>query len=134
MNAGATSYQTFKLLYKVVDDAKMSRHLLQFSILLSQNAQMQEAISYLHQIYKNGEGDIFVGVLDSISQNHLTANGLVNVDQMLFQKYLSSIRAETKRIERSYILLVVMYTLLMTLFLLLPLLASMVESAQNVFS
>ncbi|MDK2867664.1 MAG: hypothetical protein PWP38_1979 [Clostridiales bacterium] len=134
INAGATNYQIFKLLYKVVDDAKMSRHLLRFSILLSQNAQMQEAIAYLRNVYKNDEGSIFVGILDNISQNHLTANGLINVDQMLFQKYLSGIRAETKRIERNYVLLVVMYTLLMTIFLLLPLISSMAESAQNIFS
>jgi hypothetical protein len=101
--------------------------------MLSQEHQIEEAMAYLNKSFRSDEGRIFNSVMQNIEHNSMTSNGLINVDQMLFQKYLSSIRAETKKIERQYIFLIVIFTFQVMLFLMLPLLSQMVESAQNIF-
>jgi hypothetical protein len=133
LDSGALLHQTYKTVYHVVDEPSIKNRLLKFSVMLSQEHQIEEAMAYLNKSFRSDEGRIFNSVMQNIEHNSMTSNGLINVDQMLFQKYLSSIRAETKKIERQYIFLIVIFTFQVMLFLMLPLLSQMVESAQNIF-
>jgi len=133
LDSGALLHQTFKTVYHVVDDPSIKKRLMKFSVMLSQEHQISDAMAYLNNSFKSDEGRIFNGVMQNIEHNSMTSKGLVNVDQMLFQKYLSSIRAETKKIERQYILLIVVFTFQVMILLMLPLLSQMVESAQDIF-
>ena len=133
LDSGALLHQTFKTVYHVVDEPSIKKRLLKFSVMLSQEHQIEDAMVYLNDSFKSDEGRIFNSVMQNIEHNSMTSKGLVNVDQMLFQKYLSSIRAETKKMESQYILLIILFTFQVMLFLMLPLLSQMVESAQNIF-
>ena len=133
IQSGATHIDVFKSIYKVTDDSKMSKVFFRFAVLLTNPSQKNNAFEYLDKMYSNDEGKIFVDIMRNIDTNHMSHHSLNNIDTMMFQKYLSALRAETKKIERHYILLIAMYTMLTTIFLMIPLISNMIESARQVF-
>lgn len=120
-------------LYKVIDQKAMKRIFVNFSSILAKNNQEYEAFMYLRDNIKGSETNLYVDIIERYYQKHIDRASLAHIDQMLFQKYLSSIRAESKRIERRYVLMVIVFTLEITLLLILPLLSQMVNSLHQIF-
>ncbi len=125
---------TIRSIYKVADHPEVKRRLVKFSSLLAKKNQEKEAFEYLNKAFKEGQVNYYVEIMERFYHHYVTRESLRHIDQLLFQKYLSTIRLESKKIERRYIYMVVIYTAQITLFLLLPLLQQMIVSVQGIFA
>jgi len=133
MDSGANPEQIFKVIYKIADDQSLKNKLYFFSAMITQNHQLSRGIEYLRKSVATKETMAFIDIFERLADNTIAKKSLSQIDQILFQKYLSGIKDETKKIEKSYLYIVIMFTVIISLFLLLPLLSQMVESADMIF-
>jgi hypothetical protein len=133
ITAGSRPEDIYKSLYKIVHAKALKAELLQFSVILTQRHDIKQSLEGLKKRFDFDEGQIFVGILESMSGTGLSADAFMRLDHMLFQKYLSGIRAGTDKVRQLYLAAVVTFTAVTTCMLLFPILHQMFYSAKKIF-
>lgn len=133
ITAGSRPEDIYKSLYKIVNAKALKAELLQFSVILTQRHDIKESLDGLKKQFDFDEGQIFVGILESMSGTGLSADAFMRLDHMLFQKYLSNIRAGTDKVKQLYLVAVITFTAVTTCMLLFPILHQMFYSAKKIF-
>ncbi len=133
ITAGTRPEDIYKSLYKIVNAKALKAELLQFSVILTQRHDIKQSLDGLKKRFDFDEGQIFVGILESMSGTGLSADAFMRLDHMLFQKYLSNIRAGTDKVRQLYLAAVITFTAVTTCMLLFPILHQMFYSAKKIF-
>lgn len=133
VTAGSRPEDIYKSLYKIVHAKALKTELLKFSVILTQRHDIKQGIEGLKKQLDFDEGQIFVGILESMSGSGLSADAFMRLDHMLFQKYLSGIRAGTDKVRQLYLAAVITFTAVTTCMLLFPILHQMFYSAKKIF-
>lgn len=132
-SSGAYSEEIYKSLYKIVKEKTLKADLMAFSVVLMQRHDLKFSLEVLKQKFDFPEGKMFVDMLESMSGTGLSENAFRRLDQMLFQKYLSEIRAQTDKVKQIYFISVVLFTAVTVGMLLIPLIDQMMFSAKKIF-
>lgn len=133
LDVGTRKEEIYKTLYQVVEHRALKRTLLQMSVIISQHHEVARGIEYLKKQWKHSEGKIFIGLLESMESTVLNAQTFTRLDHMLFQKYLSQMRYETDKIKRAYGIVVALFTLIISVMLMMPIISQMMISAKQIF-
>ncbi|MGX8796529.1 hypothetical protein ACR6HW_10710 [Fusibacter sp. JL298sf-3] len=133
ISVGTRAEEIYKSLYRVVENKRLKSQLRQMSVIIAQSHDIERGIDYLKQTLTTQEGKTFVNVIDNMKGFGLAESSFMRLDHMLFQKYLSNIRNETEKIKKRYFRIVVLFTIVTTLMLLLPIINQMIVSAKNIF-
>lgn len=133
LDVGTRKEEIYKTLYQVVEHRTLKKTLLQMSVIISQHHEVSRGIVYLKKQWKHSEGQIFIGLLESMETSVLNAQTFTRLDHMLFQKYLSQMRYETDKIKRAYGLVVALFTLIISVMLMMPIVHQMMISAKQIF-
>lgn len=133
VSAGSRPEDIYKSLYKIVHSKALKAELLTFSVILTQRHDIKQSLEGLKKQLDFDEGQIFVGILQSMSGTGLSSDAFMRLDHMLFQKYLSGIRAETDKVRQLYLAAVITFTAVTTCMLLFPILHQMFYSAKKIF-
>lgn len=131
--SGSRPEELLKSLYRVVSAKKLRKALLQMSVIISQSNDVQKALKYLRHQFNHDEGLILIGILESIAISGLSKEAFLRLDHMLFQKYLSQMRRDTRLIKRMYFYSVVCFVAAASGVLFLPLIDQMLKSANIIF-
>lgn len=134
LETGARPEEIFKSLYRVVDYPAFRASLLQFSVIISQSHDVHQGLNYLKNILKDQEGKLFISITENLAFSGGEHETFSRLNHLLFQKYLSNIRESTKKIKRMYLYSVILFTLLVSVMLLMPLIDQMLRSAQMIFN
>jgi hypothetical protein len=132
--SGSRPEELLKTLYRVVNAKKLRKSLLQMSVIIAQSNDVQKALKYLRYQFNHEEGQILIGILESIAISGLSKDAFLRLDQMLFQKYLSQMRRDTSHIKRLYFYSVVCFVAAASGVLFLPLIDQMLKSANIIFN
>lgn len=133
LETGLNADVILKSLYRVVDYTKLKNQLIQFSATLSQSHDTALAIRYLKSSLTHQESELFISILENMIANGGKQETFSRLNNLLFQKYLSGIRENTKKIKRFYLYTVIMFTMMITIMLLLPIIDQMLISAKIIF-
>ena len=134
LETGARPEEIFKALYRVVDYPPFRATLLQFSVIISQSHDVHQGLNYLKSRLKDQEGKLFISITENLAFSGGEHETFSRLNHLLFQKYLSNIRERTKKIKRLYLYSVILFTLLVSIMLLMPLIDQMLKSAQMIFN
>ncbi len=134
IETGARPEEILKSLFRIVEYPKFKEKLFHFSAIISQSHDVQQGLDYLKSQITDAEGKIFI----SITENIVSAGGkqetFSRLNYLMFQKYLSNIREDTKRIKRKYLYAVILFTTMVTMMLLIPLINEMMVSTKMIFN
>ncbi|GAU77865.1 hypothetical protein [Fusibacter sp. 3D3] len=134
LETGARSEEIFKSLYRIVDYPKFKAKLLQFSVIISQSHDIQMGLSYLKSELKDQEGKLFINITENLAAAGGEQETFSRLNHLLFQKYLSNIRENTKKIKRMYLYSVIVFTVLVSVMLMMPIMDQMLKSTQMIFN
>ncbi len=131
--AGAYAEEIYKSLYKIVKEKALKADLMEFSVVLTQRHDLKQGLNVLKRSFDFDEGKVFADMLESMAGTGLSEDAFRRLDQMLFQKYLSEIRAQTEKVKQTYFVSVVLFTVVTVGMLLIPLIDQMLFSAKKIF-
>ena len=134
LETGARSEDIFKSLYRVVAYPKFREKLLQFSVIISQSHDIQRGLTYLKSELKDQEGKLFINITENLALAGGEEETFSRLNHLLFQKYLSNIRENTKKIKRMYLYSVILFTVLVSLMLMMPIIDQMLKATQTIFN
>lgn len=132
-SSGARAEDMLKQLHRITEEVSLKNHLLHMSVMLTQSSDLFSAIGYLKKHIKDEDGVLFIGILETLSATGLSHDVFIRLDHMLFQKYLSQLRDETRRIKKLYFYSVLCFVITASGALLMPLLNQMFVSADMIF-
>lgn len=132
--SGARPEEILKSLHRVLPDKKIKVIFLQMSVLISQSNDLKKGISHIKESFRNEEGILMAGILESILTNGLSSEAYFRLDQMLFQKYLTQLKEETTKTRRLYFYAVVCFVFAASGVLFLPLIDQMMKSTNLIFN
>ena len=101
-SSGARAEDMLKQLHRITEEKTLKKHLLHMSVMITQSSDLYGAIGYLKKQLKDEDDILFIGILETLSITGLSHDVFVRLDHMLFQKYLSQLRDETRRIKKLY--------------------------------
>lgn len=134
LETGARSEDIFKSLYRVVAYPKFREKLFQFSVIISQSHDVQMGLTYLKSELKDQEGKLFINITENLALAGGEQETFSRLNHLLFQKYLSNIRENTKKIKRLYLYSVILFTVLVSVMLMMPIIDQMLKSTQMIFN
>ncbi len=132
--SGTRAEDILKNMYQIVLDKALRKSLLQMAAIITQSNDVHKAISTFKKSIKHEDGDILVGILESITMTGLSKESFMRLDQMLFQKYLTQVRRDTRHIRKLYFFAVVCFVVAASGLLFFPLIDQMLKSANIIFS
>ena len=132
--SGTRAEDILKNMYQMVSDKALRKSLLQMAAIITQSNDVHKAISTFKKSIKHEDGDILVGILESITMTGLSKESFMRLDQMLFQKYLTQVRRDTRHIRKLYFFAVVCFVVAASGLLFFPLIDQMLKSANIIFS
>lgn len=132
-SSGARAEDMLKQLHRIVEEVALKKHLLHLSVMITQSSDVYGAIDYLKKQLKDEDGILFIGILETLSMTGLSHDVFVRLDHMLFQKYLSQLRDETRSIKKLYFLAVLCFVVAASGALLIPLMNQMFVSSNMIF-
>lgn len=132
-SSGARAEDMLKQLHRITDEMALKKYLLHMSVMITQSSDVFGAISYLKKQLKDEDGILFIGILETLSMTGLSHDVFIRLDHMLFQKYLSQLRDETRRIKKRYFFAVLCFVIAASGALLMPLMNQMFISANMIF-
>ena len=133
-NSGTRAEDILKNMYQMVSDKVLRKALLQMAAIITQSNDVHKAISSFKKSIKHEDGDVLVGILESITMTGLSKESFMRLDQMLFQKYLTQMRRDTRQIRKMYFFAVVCFVVAASGLLFFPLMDQMLKSAHIIFS
>lgn len=131
--SGSRPEDMLKSLHHVTTSRSLKRALLHMSAMISHNNDVSKAIHFLRNEFNHDDGAILVGILESVAISGLSKDAFVRLDHMLFQKYLSQLRQDTKNIGKLYFYAVVCFVIAASGVIFLPLIDQMFKSANIIF-
>jgi len=131
--SGSRPEDILKNLYHVVSDKKMKKSLLQMSVIITQNNDIKQGLTYLKKQFSHDEGMILISILEGALISGMSRDSFLRLDHMLFQKYLSQMRHDTKKIKKKYFFAVVCFVISASGVIFLPLVDQMFKSADIIF-
>ncbi|MBF4695465.1 hypothetical protein [Fusibacter ferrireducens] len=134
LETGARAEDIFKSLYRVVAYPKFRKKLFQFSVIISQSHDVQMGLDYLKSELKDQEGKLFINITENLASAGGEQETFSRLNHLLFQKYLSNIRETTKKIKRMYLYSVILFTILVSIMLMMPIIDQMLKSTQMIFN
>ena len=132
--SGTRAEDILKNMYQMVSDKALRKSLLQMAAFIIQSNDVHKAIANFKKSIKHEDGEILVGILESITMTGLTKESFMRLDQMLFQKYLTQVRRDTKQIRKMYFFAVVCFVVAASGLLFFPLMDQMFKSAHIIFN
>ena len=132
-SSGARAEDMLKQLHRITDEMALKKYLLHMSVMITQSSDVFGAIGYLKKQLKDEDGILFIGILETLSMTGLSHDVFIRLDHMLFQKYLSQLRDETRRIKKRYFFAVLCFVIAASGALLMPLMNQMFISANMIF-
>lgn len=132
--SGTRAEDILKNMYQMVSDKALRKSLLQMAAIITQSNDVHKAIATFKKSIKHEDGDILVGILESITMTGLSKESFMRLDQMLFQKYLTQVRRDTRHIRKLYFFAVVCFVVAASGLLFFPLIDQMLKSANIIFS
>ena len=131
--SGSRPEDMLKSLHHVISSKPLKRALLHMSAMISHSNDVSKAIQFLRKEFNHDDGAILVGILESVAISGLSKDAFVRLDHMLFQKYLSQLRKDTKNIGKLYFYSVVCFVVAASGVIFLPLIDQMFKSANIIF-
>lgn len=131
--SGSRAEDILKNMYQMVSDKHLKKSLIQMSAVITQSNDTQKAIRHLKKSIKHEDGEILIGILESITLSGLSKESFMRLDQMLFQKYLTQVRRDTAQIRKMYFFAVVCFVVAVSGLLFFPLMDQMFKSANIIF-
>lgn len=132
--SGTRAEDILKNMYQMVSDKALRKSLLQMAAIITQSNDVHKAIATFKKSIKHEDGEILVGILESITMTGLSKESFMRLDQMLFQKYLTQVRRDTRQIRKMYFFAVVCFVVAASGLLFFPLIDQMLKSAHIIFS
>ena len=132
--SGTRAEDILKNMYQMVSDKSLRKSLLQMAAIITQSNDVPKAIATFKKSIKHEDGEILVGILESITMTGLSKESFMRLDQMLFQKYLTQVRRDTRQIRKMYFFAVVCFVVAASGLLFFPLIDQMLKSAHIIFS
>lgn len=132
--SGTRAEDILKNMYQMVSDKALRKSLLQMAAIITQSNDVYKAIATFKKSIKHEDGEILVGILESITMTGLSKESFMRLDQMLFQKYLTQVRRDTRQIRKMYFFAVVCFVVAASGLLFFPLIDQMLKSAHIIFS
>ena len=132
--SGTRAEDILKNMYQMVSDKALRKSLLQMAAIITQSNDVHKAIATFKKSIKHEDGDILVGILESITMTGLSKESFMRLDQMLFQKYLTQVRRDTRHIRKLYFFSVLCFVVAASGLLFFPLIDQMLKSANIIFS
>lgn len=132
--SGSRAEDMLKSMHLVVYDKELKKTLLKMSAMISQSNDVHKSLSFLKSKFSNDDGEVLIGILESIAISGLSQDAFLRLDHMLFQKYLSQLRKDTQKIKRIYFASVLFFVLAASGIILVPLLDQMLMSANIIFN
>lgn len=133
LSVGTRVEEIFKSMYRVVYNKKLKNVLFEMSVIVSHSFDVNKGIQHLKKQMNDDEGLLFISIIENMQTSGLSLKAFERLDQMLFQKYLSNIRKETQKVKRLYFKAVMVFTLVVTIMLVFPLIDQMLVSAKIIF-
>lgn len=131
--SGSRAEDMLKSLHLVITSKSLKKTLLHMSAMIAHNNDVSKAIQFLKKEFKHDDGAILVGIMESLAISGLSKDAFVRLDHMLFQKYLSQLRQDTKNIGKLYFYAVVCFVVSASGVIFLPLIDQMFKSANIIF-
>lgn len=131
--SGSRPEDMLKSLHHIATSKSLKKALLHMSAMISHSNDVTKAIQFLRKEFNHDEGDVLIGILESVAISGLSKDAFIRLDHMLFQKYLSQLRQDTKKIGKLYFYAVVCFVIAASGVIFFPLINQMFKSANIIF-
>lgn len=132
--SGSRAEDMLKSMHLVVYDKELKKALLKMSAMISQSNDVHKSLMFLKKKFNSDDGEVLIGILESIAISGLSKDAFLRLDHMLFQKYLSQLRRDTQKIKRIYFLSVLFFVIAASGIILVPLFDQMLLSTNIIFN